>query len=840
MISLLAQLEFSHPTRLLALAALPVFLYVALRGRPFAAGEVARVVVRAVIVGLLILAVAGLAYRQAVEQNNIVLVADVSQSAAAARDAAKQFIDAVRKAGGNRPPRVLAFAGNTQWLESGKLADARDIDRLASDPTAALSLAEAMAPNDGNVQIVILTDGIATQGDFSSAAGNLRSPVSVVPLAPFAKHEICISELVVHSPGSFDSQTAVDVRIVANSASTGTLRLLVNGKPAAAVELPIAVGQNKHRTMIDIDRTQPAVVTAIIEGFEDTLVENNRRSALAAAAKRGRAMVVSDEPAAVESLSQSLGQGGFDVERTNSDQLPRAADLLAPFDLVVLADVLPRRLNEQAVAALRQYVIAGGGLIVAGGQQTFGVEQLSGIPLEEILPVKSSPREIEKKASLALVLVIDKSDSMKNDDRLKLAKAAAKQTVDSLSADDKVGVIAFGSDTEWVSDIYPCSDKPELRRRIDMLAASGLTDMYPALERACVALEQADADRRHAIVLTDGVSTPGEFDEIARRMAEAGISVSTVSVSPGAEQNILKDIARLAGGRHYHCDDAADIAAILIGDTKRVESADLEYEPIEYLHLPGLALRGAPPLLGYTPTSPQPQAELLLRTAGGDPLLAWRRYGAGITLAFTSQVESGWGAQWKSWPGFERFWTRLAQHTRRNLPPRFDLRIARRGDLATAMLDVVDSNGELADGLAPQASLTHFDAAGNRAAESLPLAMSQIAPGRYAAEFAASEPGVQAVEIFFTDDTGQRQEVSGSLARDYADELRLNSSNDDALRALAAATGGKYDPQPGELLAGGAATYTSLPLWQVLLMAAAVLFTVDVFLRRYRQILGKA
>ena len=69
---------------------------------------------------------------------------------------------------------------------------------------------------------------------------------------------------------------------------------------------------------------------------------------------------------------------------------------------------------------------------------------------------------------------------------------------------------------------------------------------FPLRGRGYLALEQVVADRRNVIVLTDGVPSPGDFDRLARSMAEANITVSTVTVSPGADQTIMEDIADLA------------------------------------------------------------------------------------------------------------------------------------------------------------------------------------------------------------------------------------------------------------------------------------------------------
>src|SRR5260370_6101146 len=73
----------------------------------------------------------------------------------------------------------------------------------------------------------------------------------------------------------------------------------------------------------------------------------------------------------------------------------------------------------------------------------------------------------------------------------------------------------------------------------------------------------------------------------------------------------------------------------------------------------------APFLLGYVTTRPKPTSELILTTEKGDPLLAWWRYGLGMTVAFTSDAKSRWSAEWLSWPGYSKFWAQVVRQAMR-------------------------------------------------------------------------------------------------------------------------------------------------------------------------------
>ncbi len=78
-----------------------------------------------------------------------------------------------------------------------------------------------------------------------------------------------------------------------------------------------------------------------------------------------------------------------------------------------------------------------------------------------------------------------------------------------------------------------------------------------------------------------------------------------------------------------------------------------------------IRLDEAPFLLGYVVTRPKPTAEVILATESGDPLLAWWRYGLGMSVAFTSDAKARWAAEWLNWPQFGQFWAQVVRHALR-------------------------------------------------------------------------------------------------------------------------------------------------------------------------------
>ena len=94
------------------------------------------------------------------------------------------------------------------------------------------------------------------------------------------------------------------------------------------------------------------------------------------------------------------------------------------FDLLVLSDVSSKDLNADQLQAIDDYVRGqGGGLIVLGGERTFGETALRNTRQQRVTSVTAAAAAEEaEKTVLAMVLVIDRSQSMEEDNRLGLAK----------------------------------------------------------------------------------------------------------------------------------------------------------------------------------------------------------------------------------------------------------------------------------------------------------------------------------------------------------------------------------------------------------------------------------
>src|SRR5436853_3830899 len=210
--------------------------------------------------------------------------------------------------------------------------------------------------------------------------------------------------------------------------------------------------------------------------------------------------------------------------------MPDSLADLKNYVLLMLSNIPATDLTQRQMEVCRTYVQdLGGGLVMLGGDQSFGLGGYYKTTIEEILPVRSDFEKEKEKPSLAMVLVIDKSGSM-GGQKMELAKDAAKGAVELLGPSDKVGVITFEGETYTVCEMQPASNKNYILDKISSIEAGGGTVMAPAMEAAFEALRDTVAKLKHVIILTDGVSAPGPFEEITQNMAQARITCSTIGI----------------------------------------------------------------------------------------------------------------------------------------------------------------------------------------------------------------------------------------------------------------------------------------------------------------------
>jgi Ca-activated chloride channel homolog len=340
--------------------------------------------------------------------------------------------------------------------------------------------------------------------------------------------------------------------------------------------------------------------------------------------------------------------------------------------------------------------------------------------------------------------------------------------------------------------------------------------------------------------LTDGEAPRGPYEELAKQMEPAQVTLSTVGIGSDADTNLLQELAQLGHGRYYDGNDPFDLPQLLVKETQQVQRAAIveeDFTPLPIATNPateGIDIRKAPQLRGYVATTAKPQSTVLLASRQLDPVLSEWQYGLGRVMAWTSDAKNLWSSRWLEWPDFGRFWAQVVKRTDRPPEdPNRQVSVKIEGDHARITLDA-QTGAEQPDRhylnfLPTQAVLV--DPRGQEQTVPLP----QVAPGRYEASVPVQSDGVYTLTATQTESSGEQAVQSSGFVVPYSPEYGLTGTDQTLLEGLVRRTGGKIISDPTDAFAH---TLPSVgaprPLWPLLLLIMAVLLVADVGVRRVR------
>ncbi len=834
---------FRHPQFLFFLLLLPVLALAWWLRRGRVSGLT--LAVRLVTAALLVLALADpLIGRPAPAQGPLVLLLDQSDSLGDAGKAALRARANALAAQHKGPISLIAFGANTVAELPGAGQPAGPVPRPdQTDIAGALQAARGLLAGTSG-RVVLLSDGAQTRGDALAEAQALGVPVDTVASAPPARPEIWIAGIDV--PRTLRSEEEYTITIIAAStgAADARLELFENTTQLEAQQVTLAAGENRftyHGRAGDPGIMQ---LRATIDGGPDTFAQNNSGAATALVAPQPKVLLVESQAGASARLRAALQPAGVLADVRSAAQLPTQLSGLDAYEGIVLIDVPAGDMTLDQMATLREFVRSEGrGLVATGGRSSFTLGAYKGTPLEEALPVAMDPPPRPERPPVTLLLILDHSLSMGSAlgvSKFDMAKESALLATESLRKEDRLGVLAFDDQQEWVVDFQTIGSGlslGQIQERIGALALGGGTDICAALDMGLSALERQPGNVRHAVLMTDGQSFVngrcGPYNELIDRARAANITLSAIAIGQDADTELLQQLARWGAGRYHFAGQPEDIPRLTLIESQ-IASAEpqIEGEFRANLQAPHPLLRDftpnqIPQLEGYVGTTIKPDAELVLKSPDDDPVLAAWQYGLGRAVAWTPSVDSPWAESWPNWPDYGKFWAQIIRYT---LPEpdsgSLQARILPHADSVTIAVDALAPSGEAID-LADTAATVTLPDGGTR---HIPL--RQTAPGHYAADVTLPADGPYAIEIEQRKDDQLRVARAGYVQAPSSEYLPATGGAA-LLARISAATG-------GQVLSGIATVAPPLPtptgdtsaLWPWLLLTAALLWPLEIAMRR--------
>ena len=238
----------------------------------------------------------------------------------------------------------------------------------------------------------------------------------------------------------------------------------------------------------------------------------------------------------------------------------------------------------------------------------WGNDQAPGPGQEAVLQIGFSTALATDRQQLRpvnLALVIDKSGSMGDADKISRVKSALLALVPQLRDTDTLSIVVFDTGAEVLLPARSLTDRGYVRQLIREIAPGGATNIHAGLMlgyREVRKNYRKDATNR-VILLTDGIANRGETDpeKIAQdslRFNDQGIDLSTIGVGLDLNKDLLRELAKSGRGLFHFVADAEDIEKVFINEVQSLV-APVAYEPnLDIDYDPALELEQ---IYGYEP-----------------------------------------------------------------------------------------------------------------------------------------------------------------------------------------------------------------------------------------------
>ena len=804
----------------------------------------AAIVRRCVMALLLVCALSGI--RISLEKYNptTVFLVDVSDSMAGN---VAQVTGEVVKAIGDMPQGnkagVIAFGAEAtveQFVTEQKLFGELQTTPVstATNLEKAIQAGIALFPADSAKRLVLITDGNQNQGDLLEMSANVMAgdiATYVYKLENNIGEEVYISDMQVPEKIAVGDTFQVEVHVESTVETSAKLSLYADKKLKKEERVSLSKGEN---TFIFQDtRKDEGFVNyrAVIEPGKDQLSVNNEYVAFTQAEVGDKILVIEGQEGNTAEFRKILEAANISYDRVRSATAPDSLKEMNQYKSIVLVDVYAEDLRQGFLDNLENYVKNyGGGLVCVGGQNCYALGGYKDTPLEKVLPVNMDLQGEKEIPQMAMVMVIDHSGSMMGDSTmtvspLDMAKEAAASALDNLRDIDEIGVLTFDDTFGWASRLGVIDDREKVREKIYSIAEGGGTSIYPAVNAAYEAIKKSDAKIKHIILLTDGQDSNRGYDKLLEQIVGDGISLSTVAVGNDADSKLLSNLAANGGGRYYQTRDGDDLPRIfaqevyLSTDTYLVNRTFTPEIVKSTGILEGVADAGLPQMYGYVATTKKDTATSILVSDEKEPILTSWQYGLGKTVAFASDAENRWTAEYAGWEEYPAFWKNIISWTESSMEDSdTTLAVTQEGSTAKVVYTTKEYDGD------SEVSVVYTDEDGQEHEQTL----EATAPGTFEGTLGLSKTGVYNINV--------RQNQSGDIVRSrnatltmqYSAEYRYDQTTN-VLEDFVAQTGGEsVDTLDGIFKKRLKRVTSAIDTTMALLVICILLFMYDVAARR--------
>ncbi len=167
-----------------------------------------------------------------------------------------------------------------------------------------------------------------------------------------------------------------------------------------------------------------------------------------------------------------------------------------------------------------------------------------------------------------VAIVIDKSGSMQGE-KIEQAREAAVHAIDRLRDIDIVSVVTYDSTVNVLVPATKATDRETIKAKIRKIQAGGNTALSAGVTKGAAEVRKFHEDKHvnRVILLSDGLanvgpSSPAELEALGASLLKEGISVSTMGLGLGYNEDIMTRLALASSGNHVFIEDAENLVQV--------------------------------------------------------------------------------------------------------------------------------------------------------------------------------------------------------------------------------------------------------------------------------------
>lgn len=658
--------------------------------------RITSMVLHGIIMVLAISVLSGISFNYEIpnKETEVILLIDKSESGTKSDELKDTFVyDVLNLTGKTYKVGVVTF-GYDQVYAAPLSDDALGVynqylaatlpDTSATNIASALTYAASLFTKPEAGRIVLITDGIETDGAANAVIKNVAAQGIKVDTVHFPNEQgddvqIISSKLPDHTIKYGEAfMLTVDVQ----SSYEGDA-VLTMYDDATQIGESKTVRLEKGIQTVEMEAILPLPglhkLSFEITSPNDTQAKNNIYNSYVNIEIFDRLLVIESIAGESNSLCEMMTDKKVTVVNVaDAEKMPKTVDELREFDEVILVNISNADMPTGFDEVLYSYVsdIGGGLFTVCGNKEdgnpnddqweanAFTSKDMYGSLYQQLLPVEV----IDYTPPAAVIIIIDCSGSMYDPkgsipyekSRLYAAKQGAEACLDALTERDWVGITTFSDKVDESLALTPRTERDKILAAIESLPQNGgETKFQPALASARASLLALNSvEKKHIIIVTDGAPTDKEekYGEEMRRNSEAGITMSIVGIdsedgAPAQMRYALETYAGISGDHFYDVTDLGEVATKMRQDLDLPEIKEVNYGefPIgtasSHSILNGIDTNNMPTLNGFygTKVKNEEGVEVVL-TAPYVPIYAQWKVGKGMVGSFMCDLNGTWSA----------------------------------------------------------------------------------------------------------------------------------------------------------------------------------------------------